>query len=279
MKPLSEKFEEFALIWGQIPLMRDVLSIDQLTEIIEGVSPDKLTDQIYSKMSEFPFDLVKKVQGMVFPVRSEIDMNVISIENDGQLKRYLQAIDEKVLSILGVLENLSYMETLKDSQIWLPKLMNSVGNKHQIVYDFLDAHLTHYNSYLLVQIHIVEKLKNIESNSTKSIIEIKEILLSNTKPSILRIHTGKLTHREHALIYKYKADAGIIQPNSFNGTEIEKEFGAKRKQAFYSIWDLNGKTYRKPTLKELESIMPFLSEYETAHKALINDIDKINSNS
>ena len=276
MKPLSEKFEEFALIWGQIPLIRDVLSVDQLTEIIEGGSPDKLTDQIYSKMFEFPFDLVKKVQGMVFPVRSEIDMNVISIENDGQLKRYLQAIDVKVLYILGVLENLSYMETLKDSQIWLPKLMNSVGNKWEIVHNFLDAHLTHYNSYRLVQIHITEKLNEIENNATKSITEIKEILLSNTKPASLKVHSDILTHREHALIYKYKADAGYIVPNSFSGAEIEKLFGAKRKQAFYSIWNEGGKTYKAPKVDELEKIIPYLVEHPLAQKAVINDLANIN---
>jgi hypothetical protein len=276
MKPLTEKFEEFALISGQIPLLMDVLSADQLTEIIEGGLPDKLTDQVYSEMSEFPFDLVKKAQGMVFPVRSEIDMNVISIENDGQLKRYLKSIDYKVWSILGVLESLSYMETLKNRHVWLPELINSVGNKYQIVYDFLEAHLTHYNNFRLVQMHITEKLMDIEINSTRSITEIKEILLSNIKPASLRVHSDILTHREHALIYKYKADAGYIVPNSFSGAEIEKQFGAKRKQAFYSIWNEGGKTYKAPKVDELEKIIPYLVEHPLAQKAVINDLAKIN---
>ena len=284
MKPLSEKFEEFALIWGQIPLIRDVLSVDQLTEIIEGGSPDKLTDQIYSKMFEFPFDLVKKVQGMVFPVRSEIDMNVISIENDGQLKRYLQAIDVKVLYILGVLENLSYMETLKDSQIWLPKLMNSVGNKWEIVHNFLDAHLTHYNNYRLVQFHITEKLNEIEINATKSITEIKEILLSNIKPASLRVHSDILTHRENSELSAFEIALKhwyLVKAN-IEDYIIPKQVGEKYKDlANYkniekSFGDLDTKPRRRePNLKNLNKVKKSLIDFPEIQKAIENDIDKL----
>jgi hypothetical protein len=124
--------------------------------------------------------------------------------------------------------------------------------------------------------HITEKLMDIEINSTRSITEIKEILLSNIKPASLRVHSDILTHREHALIYKYKADAGYIVPNSFSGAEIEKQFGAKRKQAFYSIWNEGGKTYKAPKVDELEKIIPYLVEHPLAQKAVINDLAKIN---
>ena len=85
-----------------------------------------------------------------------------------------------------------------------------------------------------------------------------------------------LTHRHHALIYKYKADAKYI-PNSFIASEIQKEFGAKRKQAFYTIWNKKGAKYRAPTEKELEIIIPYLEEYPNAQKAAINDLEKLKS--
>lgn len=284
MKPITEKFEEFALISGQIPLLRDVLSAEQLTEIIEGRLSDKLTDQVYYKMSKFPFHLVKKAQGIVSPVRSEIDLNFISIENNGRLERYLKSIDYKVWSILGVLETLSYMETLKNRQIWLPKLMNSVGNKYQIVYDFLNAYLTLYNSYSLVQMHVNEKLNDIESNSIKTITEIKEILLSNTKPASLRVHSDILTHRENselsafeiALRHWYLVEANI------EDYIIPKHVGEKYKDlANYknieiSFGDLDAKPRRRePNIKNLNKVKKSLIDFPEVQKAIENDIDKL----
>ena len=284
MKPLTEKFEEFALISGQIPLLMDVLSADQLTEIIEGGLPDKLTDHVYSAMSEFPFYLVKKAQGMVFTVRSEIDMNVISIENDGQLKRYLQNIDYKVWSILGILEQLSYMAILKNRQIWLPKLMNSVGNKWEIVHNFLDAHLTHYNNYRLVQFHITEKLNEIEINATKSITEIKEILLSNIKPASLRVHSDILTHRENSELSAFEIALKhwyLVKAN-IEDYIIPKQVGEKYKDlANYkniekSFGDLDTKPRRRePNLKNLNKVKKSLIDFPEIQKAIENDIDKL----
>jgi hypothetical protein len=86
--------------------------------------------------------------------------------------------------------------------------------------------------------------------------------------------TSYLSHRDEAIIYKYKADWGYI-PNDFNPVEIEKEFGAKRKQAIYTIWNKKGKTYRPPTKKELAKIIPFLIDFPNSKKAAENDLDNI----
>lgn len=85
---------------------------------------------------------------------------------------------------------------------------------------------------------------------------------------------NKLNHRHHAIIYKFKAEANYI-PAVFNPSDIEREFGAKRKQAFYTIWNEKGANYRPPTAKELEICIPFLEEFPNAKKAAENYLDKL----
>jgi hypothetical protein len=80
-----------------------------------------------------------------------------------------------------------------------------------------------------------------------------------------------LDHRHQAIIYWYKANAKYI-PNLFIPAEIEREFGPKRKQAFYTVWNPRGKNYRPITVKELEVIIPFLEDFPDAQKAAINDL-------
>jgi len=140
---------------------------------------------------------------------------------------------------------------------------------------------TYYSTFWGDVIPIVVNAHDI-FNEVKSWMERKieqlsheEYLRENSVQLKARLQKNDLKHRHHALIYKYKANAGYIVPNAFNGTEIQKEFGAKRKQAFYSVWDKTGKTYKAPTWNELNVIIPHLADYPNAQKAVINDLAKL----
>ncbi|WP_158991428.1 hypothetical protein [Mucilaginibacter sp. L196] len=85
-------------------------------------------------------------------------------------------------------------------------------------------------------------------------------------------NSDSLDHRHIAVIYKYKAEARYI-PNEFRPSKIKKEFGKGLEKAIYTIWNIKGNTYKAPTAKELETIIPHLKDYPNAQKAAINDLD------
>jgi hypothetical protein len=106
---------------------------------------------------------------------------------------------------------------------------------------------------------------------------LKTVLSSIADVKISKINAvdnSTLKHRHHAIIYKYKVDAKYI-PNVFSAKEIEMEFGAKRKQAFYTIWNVKGKNYKAPTENELRIVIANLNEFPLAQKAATNDLDEI----
>jgi hypothetical protein len=175
------------------------------------------------------------------------------IENcllEGKFKSELGRAKTEV-EIISILDKQYQITEVTDTPkiIWL-NLVESIIEKNNLL---------HFDKSKTIPVSIWFKKKREQLN-----------LADNKKEN------SKLTHRHHALIYKYKADVGIIIPNSFNGTEIQKEFGAKRKQAFYSIWDKNGSTYRRPTLNELQIVITCLSEFPIAQNAAINDLNNLN---
>ena len=83
---------------------------------------------------------------------------------------------------------------------------------------------------------------------------------------------SKLSHRLEAIIYYYKTHYGYL-PKVFDAKKIEEDYGAKRKQAIYTVWSTKGKTYKKPTALEIQAAIPHLIDFPNAKKAAVNDLD------
>ncbi|MEQ7798179.1 hypothetical protein ABDJ41_00090 [Pedobacter sp. ASV1-7] len=193
----------------------------------------------------------------------EIDQNIFQL-SDEILERYLCHISNRLRKVLDELELVSYFKKIRNREIDRIKFDSLTPIPRA---NFLCIGLF----YVAIDdcINCYHKVFNFIDQRKLELYEFTDY-----KGDSVPLVVG-LTHREHALIYKYKADTGIISPNSFNGTEIQKKFGAKRKQAFYSIWDKKGKTYKAPTIRELENILPHLKKYGNAYKAAENDLVKI----
>lgn len=111
-----------------------------------------------------------------------------------------------------------------------------------------------------------------------SLVKQKGVLSpENAKIKKTPTNEPELTHRQHAIIYRYKALANYI-PNEFRRTVITAQYGKGREKAIDTIWNEKGANYRPVTGPELNSIIPFLAEFPNALKAAINDLDRIENN-
>jgi|SRR6186713_75927 len=122
------------------------------------------------------------------------------------------------------------------------------------------------------------KLHQGESNASvhaRRLIDMYVSLSNNWSPQEIANNPGvadsnkKYTHRVHILAENYKIESN--EAKHMPPAEIEKKYGAKRKQAYYTLTK-KGVTYKKPTEKELEKAIELLHDSPIARLAAEKDL-------
>ncbi len=268
MTHFIDEFNSFIDLELGIPLNLEVRKKENFSVFMNGVLP-QIRDSEFEKIGAFlSSNLINTIRSSKEERKKEIERNIFTLPNE-ILDRYLNLLLNRLNTATKHFPLAKHFKEFRNSEIL-------EINKEKI--DLLSS--TDKTKYFLIGIYYVSvldccncyyELITFIKEKQKELISIDDNLATRKTETLKE---SSLTHREHALIYKYKADAGYL-PNSFNGTEIEKTYGAKRKQAFYSIWHKKGDTFKTPRLKELKSIEPHLVKFERAHSALKNDIDSL----
>lgn len=238
---------------------------------------------------------------------AEIRENMLEINNEFQLKNYLKYLATDLGPVIYAMNKLNYIETIKKDNLYimpvcLTKPVESTDNEIlREAKEDVAVSAAKINNYSLQEKELFKALCNLFSlflysyDCYKQIIyEMESIAIDSGLPETFideeingnyslgkppetreaSTHESTLTRRHEAIIYLYKATCGYI-PNVFRPKEIQDKYGVGLKKAIYTVWSPKGKTYKKPTSKELKRVIPHLAAFPNAKKASVNDLDDL----
>jgi hypothetical protein len=269
MTGTNAKFNDFLELERQIPLGLRICSKDNFEIIFNGELPVIRDEELEKCLLFIHSGFTKKLKQLKDECISKIEQNTFDLSNE-QLHKYLILISNRLnnamkylglVSHLGKLRNSNILEIHKSKFEAFSPIQRA--NYSIICLFYVDVNEC-YNCYFAVKDFIAERQSELNK-----ILHVDKNTLSKSGPKLMG-----LTHRQEAIIRKYKIDAKVI-PNEYYRTEIRKQFGKKREQAIDSVNEVS-KTYTPITTKELQTIIPYLEEYPNAQKAAINDLHKLN---
>lgn len=133
------------------------------------------------------------------------------------------------------------------------------------------------NNFILNKYFWIEKLEKIYQSMA---INENITYLQSLVDQLLQEKEKPFTHREEALIYKYKQDAKLVK--ELSAKEIRSKWNQNRYDAFRSIGFpqynsglSSSKAFRRPTITELENVFKIFSEFPQIQKKITNDIESL----
>lgn len=270
------------------PYLYYVVSKEKIDLFLSETIPDITQSEIDKIINYLPVPLRKEVDKLTLLVIQEIDFNVVKLSTSDQVKRYLDhtydylsiAIDKinynschsEIDPLFRNFCHPQYLEKLKKDENYVnhkfepdewkpPFLETEFSQKEKISYYSLSdllSNIDFFESEFSMVLYHIEGLQ-IKYGFKENVNVYDELVL---------------THRQNAIIDKYKTDAKYTD-KILKRTEIKNQFGKGREKAIDSVNELS-KAYKPITAKELEIIIPHLVEYPNAQKAAINDLHKLN---
>lgn len=184
--------------------LSDVFSYERISYLLNKQNPFNVTKEECEKIKCF-LELIKYESQISNMVKLEIDKSIERrIEMEFHLKNYLQSIYTKMDFPLNVIYLASEIENIKKDAIFMG--VRHVGSdlntkeieNSNLVYEFMNAHIKHFNNFKDIHEHVLQKQKHfgfitsLKVNTTQVPQISGEMIGSNNKGDhLLQSQTGQ----------------------------------------------------------------------------------------
>jgi hypothetical protein len=118
MEIILAKFDEYIEKLRQIGPINNIISINKLRTYRDGIQPKLTKKEITAIDSFINCERILDIkQNAFFEIRDEIDLNVVHITDNNQLKRYLNHIERKIDQRVYFYKSDNYYDYLKEGKI------------------------------------------------------------------------------------------------------------------------------------------------------------------
>lgn len=302
MSLTKEKFELFIGESKRIPIISSLKIHNKIAQFLGGIMPELTEEESANITNYLPQQVWSKFNGLTEEVIREIDWNVANITSENQVKTYLEYLKNILNPMVSQLKTATWFDEVEKMDTnFAAKLANGLEKKQIRSFHLLHDLLWRSNRYYYVMYSKVETYiegllitkggvtsiynkKNPltiyfeELNKTDKGIKHNQlsddiITLGNRSGYKQRINENLgLTNRESLLILKYKYDARLIP---FPLAKDQKLISNGRYKKYYTVFSPNRSVCKPATRSELQKIIPLLSDFLSAQKAAINDLDKL----
>lgn len=265
MIPKTKSFDSFLEIFKQVPLLPQVFIRERMLEIVTWKDNRNigeilaLSEGEQNILHKSGFEIILENEPeMSRLLYEEIEHNIIADLSDGQLKRYLALLNEKVSYRLQCLEQYNHIDILYDSAF------SHVSPR--LFFDYINALRTTYSVFQSLEEYLIAKQQ--EYGFLKPVIKSSEqgLFEANTQKGSLNLKSQFLNPNEYDLVIEKLTNSKRIKIE--NGKLIFKPF---RSNAKYEAIELCLALESSGYIKGLSESLMIIVLANTFHKFVITD--------